>query len=428
MRLMTFFALGLIPVELAVFGWALRYWRNRNVPCTPLWALLPALAGLLVTSAGDLAGKPGRVSCVLGIANLLWFAFLLGRGRFSWPTAGILAMLLLPLLAAVVLPHYPSSELHLIGCTLCAILSVSAAVGARRSPGGKLFAAGLPALMAFFVCWGLRGVDYVLKSREFGWVVSALAPLSAVSLALLTAALARSVPQADPLPALAPAPVRRCRNATALVVIGALLPLFFIAAMVFFNGKYSWYNDFISHSGRVFLKGSRPNYLSAWLLTTGLTGSAAVCGWYFVERFRWGRGAMWQRWAIMIFGVIGAAGLAGIGAAPFDRHPGLHNFFTLCSVPLGIAILLAGFTPDDCFGRRGEKAIWLVFAGFILACVAALSYLTHLKQGGLPFRPTGPVIQKITVLGFYVYMLGQVIAYAINARRSLRQSEPERDG
>ena len=35
---------------------------------------------------------------------------------------------------------------------------------------------------------------------------------------------------------------------------------------------------------------------------------------------------------------------------------------------------------------------------------------------GLPSRPTGPFIQKMTVLAFYIYMLGQVIAYARNAR------------
>ena len=60
--------------------------------------------------------------------------------------------------------------------------------------------------------------------------------------------------------------------------------------------------------------------------------------------------------------------------------------------------------------------------------VAALGYLAQLKQGGLPSRPTGPVIQKITVLGFYIYMLGQVVMYAVNSRRELRAEKEKSDG
>ena len=203
-----------------------------------------------------------------------------------------------------------------------------------------------------------------------------------------------------------------------LAVTGGMLPLFFIAAMVLYNGNYCWYADFISESGLVMVKKVRPNHLAAWLLTAGLTGSAMLCGWYFVERFRWGKAPLWQRAAIMFFGVLGAIGLAGIGIAPFDQHPDLHNFCTLCTVPFGIAIIFSALTPSDRFGRRSEKTIWLVFILFILAVIGGLTYLVNHKPYGLPSTPTGPFVQKMTVLAFYIYMLGQVFAYARNTRNA----------
>ena len=420
MSTLTIFALCRIPIELAVFGFALRYYRRHRVSCSPPWALATALAGLFATTAGDLSGNWERACFGFGISHLCWFSFLVGRGRFSWPTAGVLAALLLPLEAAVVLPHV-ENDMPFVGYALCTILSVSAAVGARRSPGGKFYTAGLLTLMISDVCIGLSFADVRFAAL-------AISPLYIASLVILLVALVRGIPAARPLADLAPAPIRQRRNAMAMSVIGVLTPAFFVMAMFFYNGNYCWYSHFISQSGLVFVDQVRPNHLSAWLLSTGLTVSALLCGWYFIERFRWGQGSVWQRWAIMLFGLIGAVGLAGIGAAPFDQHPDLHTFFTLCSVPFGIAIFLASLTPGDCFGRRGEKAIWLVFVGFVLACIAALSYLERLKQGGLPSDPIGRVIQKITVVGFYCYMLGQVVTYAVNTRDRVRDDKLGKSG
>ena len=201
-----------------------------------------------------------------------------------------------------------------------------------------------------------------------------------------------------------------------MTCLGCAIPLLYLAAMYFYNGRYCWYTDFISESGLTVVAKTRPNSLSAWLLASGLTASGLLCGWYFVERFRWGDAPRWQRALILCFGVLGSAGLAGIGGAPFDRHPDVHNFCTLCTVPFGIAILLSALTGDDRFGRRSEKSIWLIFILFILAVVGGLAFLVHQKAHGLPSNPTGPFMQKMTVLAFYIYMLGQVIAYARNTR------------
>ena len=102
-----------------------------------------------------------------------------------------------------------------------------------------------------------------------------------------------------------------------------------------------------------------------------------------------------------------------------------------CSPRWALATALAGLlatTAGDCFGHRGEKAIWLVFVGFVLICIAALSYLERLKQGGLPSNPIARVIQKITVVAFYCYMLGQVVTYAVNTRDRVRDDQLEKSG
>ena len=92
MALLTIFALCRVPVVLGAFALALRHYRKKGVPLPPLPTLLLPLAGLLVTSAGDLCGNWFRACFVFGASHLCWFAFLLCRGKFSWKTAAVLAL------------------------------------------------------------------------------------------------------------------------------------------------------------------------------------------------------------------------------------------------------------------------------------------------------------------------------------------------
>jgi len=411
--MLTIFAWVRVPVFLIAFVWAHRFYRRKITVA----AALPLL-GLLITTAGDLCGNWFRACFFFGAAHLCWFAFLIRRGRFSWQTAGLLTIFMLPRLGTVVLPAVDDAhEFAFVWYAFCTVISVAAAVGARRSPGGVFYVAGTATLMVSDVCIGLH-----LAGIRFA--THAIAPLYVTALGLLLVALWRGVPEPPPEPELSPPLVSQHRNALTMAVAGSLLPVFFIAAMLLFNGKYCWYTDFISRSGLVIAGKGRPNHLAAWLLTTGLAGSAVLCGWYFIERFRWGKAPLWQRSVVMFFGVLGAVGLAGIGLLPFDQHPDLHNFCTLCTVPFGIAIIFSAPTPDDQFGRRSEKAIWLVFILFILAVIGGLTYLIGHKPRGLPFTPMAQFVQKMTVLAFYIYMMGQVTAYAINTR--LAPSEANR--
>ena len=416
--MLKFFALSRLPVLLLLFGGFLLFYRRRKCPCTPLLSLILPLAGLLLTSAGDLSGDCGTACLIFGAGHLCLAAFLIRRGRFSWPAAGVLLFLLIPLMAAVVLPT-TGNEPPFFWLALCSVLSIAAAVGASRSPGGMWYAAGLTTLAISQIGIGAGFAGCCPASP-------AAVPLCAVSMTILLVALIRSIPEAPPVPAPVPlpSPVRCFRNAGIMLILGLLVPLFIIGAMVFYNGHYSWYGQIISESGFVHV-GSRPNHLSAWLLSSGLTCAGILCSWYFVERFRRGAAPRWQRWAILLSGVLGGIGLVGIGAIPLDRHPDLHNFCTLCSVPFGFAILFSLLTPRDLFGRFGEKMIWLTYTSVILTMVGAMSYLITLKTGGLPHKPTDPLIQKITISGFYVFMMGQIIMYAVNARRALSAPEKE---
>ena len=281
--MLTIFALIRVPVVLAVFAAAWRHHRKKAVPLTPFPALLLPLAGLLITTAGDLSGNWFRACFVFGASHLCWFAFLVRRGRFSWEAAGVLAFLLLPLLAAVVFPAVNNAhEIAFTWYAFCTVISVSAAVGARKAPGGGFYLAGVSTLMVSDVCIGL-GLAHVLHA----W--SAVGPLYIAALALLLVALARGIPAPPPKPEFAPSPVRQHRYALVMQWIGICLPLLFLAAMFFYNGHYCWYAEYISESGLVFAKKRLPNHLAAWLLTSGLTVSALLCAWYFAERFRRGQ-------------------------------------------------------------------------------------------------------------------------------------------
>lgn len=399
----------LLPVIPAAFFAVYRYHRSRNAVLTGLPILMLPLTGLVLFCAGGLAGTGAAACALLGLAHLCWFACLVRRGRFSWPTAGLLTLFLVPLLGVLVLPD--TSKLPFGGYALCTLLSVSAAAGARRSPGGLLCLAGLLTQLLADFRLGLGEADLHGLSPAPGL-------LSLVSAILLLASLVRCIPALppEPDPVLPPDPVRRYRHAKIMLAVGLVIPLFILAAMIFYNGHYSWYRNIISESGFLYVE-KRPNRFSAWLLSTGLTASGLLCAWYFYECSRWGLARRWQKALILFFGVTGGLGLLGIAAAPLDRYPDLHLFFTLCSGPFALAILFSLLTPGDCFGRRSEKLIWLVFAAFNIVILETLAYLITLKKDGLPHIPTDPIIQKIAVTGFYIYMLGQMVTYAVNARR-----------
>lgn len=411
----SLFLWGRLPVVLIIFAAALRKKSVKNI-----LHLLPVLLGLLLTSPGDWAMSHGNMlgGCVFfGMAHLCWFAYLVRRGVFSWHLAGVLTFLLLPFLAALVFPRVGDDlEIAFSLYTFCSIISVSAAWGARKAPCGIWYLAGTAALLVSDVFIALRLTGAV-------WAKWAVGPIYLASLILLATALIRNISAAgtksDDNINIAPQDQMH-RNAVIQLWAGCLMPLFFLAAMIFYNGNYCWYTQYISSSGVVFLKNRAPNHLSAWLLSSGLTGSALLCWWYFADRFRWGKGFFWQRGMMLLFGTIGCIGLAGIGATPYDQHPELHELFTLCSVPFGLA-LACTVTADDLFGRRSEKVIWLIFVLFTGAAALCFSYLRKVAPYGLPPTPTGQVIQKMVVLAFYVYMLGQVITYVYNSRKKCRE-------
>ena len=202
--------------------------------------------------------------------------------------------------------------------------------------------------------------------------------------------------------------------ALVLLVVGCIVPCFFLSAMYFCPG-YSWSREFISGCGLTVFNG-RQNTLSAILLSCGLALSGALCAAYFIMRTCYGKGSLWLRIVVCTCGVAGGLGLVGIGAFPFDLYPDQHNFFTSCWMPFSLAMFASSFTPSDRFGSRREKLIWLAFILYGLAISGTLMWLIRPHQ--LPFRPTAPLVQKIMVTGFYVYMLGQVIRMNISEKKN----------
>ena len=192
MEPLTIFALCRVPVVLGAFALALHHYRKRSVPLAPLPVLLLPLAGLLVTSAGDLCGNWFRGCFVFGASHLCWFAFLLRRGKFSWRTAGSLALVLAVLLALVVFPAVDSRHrIAFAWYAFCTTISVSASAGARKAPGGNFYLAGLTALMISDVCIGL-------SLAKVPGAAPMIAPLYVLSLFLLFAALVRGLPAPPP--------------------------------------------------------------------------------------------------------------------------------------------------------------------------------------------------------------------------------------
>ena len=81
--MLTVFALSRVPVVLAVFAAAWRHYRRKSVSLTAFPALLLPLAGLLITTAGDLSGNWFRACFVFGAAHLT------NQGATLWSSAAI---------------------------------------------------------------------------------------------------------------------------------------------------------------------------------------------------------------------------------------------------------------------------------------------------------------------------------------------------
>lgn len=196
-----------------------------------------------------------------------------------------------------------------------------------------------------------------------------------------------------------------------------------IAAAVYAK-PYSWSGEYLSAMGWTSLRDGTPNLASSICFNASLISCGLLCFWYFLLRLRYGSGSRVRHWAMFAMAVIGSAGLVGIGCTPENLHPYIHNACTKVIIAWFLCIVSAcAARRDDLFAKRGENAVWLLFALYALFFAHLLRLRINVPPDALPHTPIGQINQKMVILAFFIYMWGQIIRLYVNTRPA-----PDREG
>lgn len=195
-------------------------------------------------------------------------------------------------------------------------------------------------------------------------------------------------------------------------VFGVALLIF--AAMLTYPIDYRWEKLHLSALGLTSLRDGTPNPVSAALFNSALILAGVMTGSYFF--FRGNRaGRPMLTWVLRLAGIVGGAGLAGIGLTPYNLAPHLHDYCTwIASAGLILGVITAAGSVRESGTTPAENQIWIWTGLFTLLIWIALEYLRRLGQ--LPNTPVSQLQQKILVLFFWLYMLWNSLAL-LRARR-----------
>ena len=189
--------------------------------------------------------------------------------------------------------------------------------------------------------------------------------------------------------------------------------------------RYTFWLHMLSAMGMSRTPAGADNGQVAMLFNGSLIFCGAVMVPFFVCRTRRSvRGRGWA--AVTALGLIGCClAVGGVALAPYDRHPRIHDLCANGALGFGIpsVLLLVLLTAREYGGgwRRYQVPV-LAFVGLVLVFDALGLLLKRLHGWG--FSPTMPILQKVTVAAFLIWMLGEMLLF----RRALRGGVRAGDG
>jgi len=168
-------------------------------------------------------------------------------------------------------------------------------------------------------------------------------------------------------------------------------------------GGYPFFHEFVSALGRTVTGEGVGNFGPALFfdITLGLAVLMLIPFWYLRSRCLTGK-ECW-RWTAFVCCTYFSLGILGVGLTPYNLHPHLHNFCVytafIAIVPGGLLMLLKTGAP---YYRYPQKWWGLgVIAVVLLSCFVVQFLMTrHL----LPHRPTAPILQKLNIGLFLVWI------------------------
>ena len=196
---------------------------------------------------------------------------------------------------------------------------------------------------------------------------------------------------------------------------GAVLSLILIVVSAFIYPNYDYGDQFLSAIGRTFFEKDGViihNLTASVIFNTGVFISGISTILFFYLRGKFGGGIKFFRYAASAMGILGGTGLVGISLTPFNLHPDLHNFCTLAGIILFFALLFNVCTSDGRFTLRGTNLVWLAMIIEVGLTFLAFAHQQNIVKT-LPAYPTGPLLQKMAVCAYGLYMIGQCVTVRI---------------
>jgi len=205
-------------------------------------------------------------------------------------------------------------------------------------------------------------------------------------------------------------------NRYALVLLSCVLAVagLIFLAMAAYPVPYSWPKYYLSALGLTVLKNGTANPVSSLLFNFALILAGVMTASYFYVR---GGCSRWKivKYLLWTAGIVGGAGLAGVGVFPYNRAPDVHNWCTfIASGGLVSAVILTLGTIGKSKITASETVLWVIFGFFTLLVWGALA--TVRAQSLVPSTPTGQIQQKILVAFFWLYMFWNSLTLFLRTR------------
>ena len=172
-------------------------------------------------------------------------------------------------------------------------------------------------------------------------------------------------------------------------------------------GGYPFFYEYLSAMGMTRTHAGIANLPSCLLFNIGLGTAMLMLIPFWRLRVQCMAGKRyWQRTAF-ICGTAFSLGILGVALTPYNLMPRLHDFSVhsalIIIVPGGLLMIALA---DQNYWSRSYKWGWTAFA--ILLFAGELTAQIMVKCHLLPSRPTGPVMQKVNVAVFIVWLTAEL--------------------
>ena len=196
-------------------------------------------------------------------------------------------------------------------------------------------------------------------------------------------------------------------------IVVATMVAFFVAlgvAIAYYPGQdatahgYRFCYDFISALGVTRTPGGLDNHPACLIFNValGLSMLALIPYWYI--RTKHVRGPSLVRFLTFLCCTGFSLGVFGVALSPYDLRPNMHNFCIYTAFALIVpGVLLLLLASEHALSGLRYKVAWAVFASVLLLFEWWL--VTLVSHHVLPSRPVNPIIQKVNVGVFFIWMV-----------------------